>query len=756
MQNFSELVIKFRVVLISLFFLLTFIFIYSMRNLRVNPDLVSYLPESDEAVKLSREIGNKYGGNLTAVVVIESDDVFKPEVLREIYALTESLKYVDGVSYVTSLANIIDIRGSEEGIEIGRLIDASSIPRAREELESLKRYVLSKDIYKNIISRDARVALILCKLMDGVDKIKVAREIKKVVESSNISSRVYYGGLPFQMIDMNDLILSDLNILTPLVAIVVIVILFLSFKNLIGVVLPFIPVALSTIWTLGLMAILNIPLTIISNSIPVILTAVGSAYGIHVVNKFREDIPVVDPKEKSKLTLSRVGVAIILAGLTTIVGFLSFIFGSYLVMIKEFGIFTSLGVLFALIISITVIPAILSFLNPKKTDRRVAKVKRGYKWASYILNFISRLKYLVISLNLIIIALSSLGIFKISREVNILDYFKPETQIRRTEEMLRKNFGGSLPLYVVVKGDIQDPMVLQKMKEIENFLENFGDIHNSLSIVDVLEEMNYVMGEGRKIPDTREKVANLIFLIEGEEIFSQLVSPEKDEAIIQANVTYVSSKRIFEIVNGLEEYFSKINGFSVSVKQTGMPLIYKHLDDAIIKSQIQSLILALIFVFVIMSLQLGSVVGGMFGVLPVFLTIFVVYGFMGYAGIPLDIATVLIASVSIGMGIDYSIHFFNRLRYELMEGASVEQGLLKVLGTTGVAILINALSVSLGFLVLVFSSVIPLQRFGAMILLTMFLSAGATLVLLPAIILTFKPKFLVKLVKLKSKVEVVG
>lgn len=756
MQNFSELVIKFRVVLISLFFLLTFIFIYSMRNLRVNPDLVSYLPESDEAVKLSREIGNKYGGNLTAVVVIESDDVFKPEVLREIYALTESLKYVDGVSYVTSLANIIDIRGSEEGIEIGRLIDASSIPRAREELESLKRYVLSKDIYKNIISRDARVALILCKLMDGVDKIKVAREIKKVVESSNISSRVYYGGLPFQMIDMNDLILSDLNILTPLVAIVVIVILFLSFKNLIGVVLPFIPVALSTIWTLGLMAILNIPLTIISNSIPVILTAVGSAYGIHVVNKFREDISVVDPKEKSKLTLSRVGVAIILAGLTTIVGFLSFIFGSYLVMIKEFGIFTSLGVLFALIISITVIPAILSFLNPKKTDRRVAKVKRGYKWASYILNFISRLKYLVISLNLIIIALSSLGIFKISREVNILDYFKPETQIRRTEEMLRKNFGGSLPLYVVVKGDIQDPMVLQKMKEIENFLENFGDIHNSLSIVDVLEEMNYVMGEGRKIPDTREKVANLIFLIEGEEIFSQLVSPEKDEAIIQANVTYVSSKRIFEIVNGLEEYFSKINGFSVSVKQTGMPLIYKHLDDAIIKSQIQSLILALIFVFVIMSLQLGSVVGGMFGVLPVFLTIFVVYGFMGYAGIPLDIATVLIASVSIGMGIDYSIHFFNRLRYELMEGASIEQGLLKVLGTTGVAILINALSVSLGFLVLVFSSVIPLQRFGAMILLTMFLSAGATLVLLPAIILTFKPKFLVKLVKLKSKVEVVG
>jgi predicted RND superfamily exporter protein len=243
--------------------------------------------------------------------------------------------------------------------------------------------------------------------------------------------------------------------------------------------------------------------------------------------------------------------------------------------------------------------------------------------------------------------------------------------------------------------------------------------------------------------------------LKGEEIFSQLVSPEKDEAIIQANVTYVNSNRISEIVNGLESYFGKINGFDFSVKQTGMPLIYKHLDDAIIKSQIQSLIFALIFVFVIISFQLSSIVGGLLGIVPVSLTILVVYGFMGYAGIPLDIATVLIASVSIGMGIDYAIHFFNRLKMELKEGVSIEQGLSRVLGTTGVAILINALSVSLGFLVLVFSNVVPLQRFGVMILLTMVLSAGATLVLLPAIILIFKPRFLVKSLEIKLKEEVV-
>jgi predicted RND superfamily exporter protein len=754
MKKFSEFVIKFRVIFILLTLALTLLFVYSMKNLKINPDLVSYLPESDEAVKLSKYIGNKYGGNLTAVIAIESDDVFKPEVLTEIYALTESLKYVDGVSYVTSLANIIDIKGGEEGIEIGKLIDGNTIPRTTEESENLKRYVLSKDIYKNIVSRDGRVALILCKLMEGVDKIKVARDIKKVVESSNIKSKVYYGGLPFQMIDMNDLILNDLNTLTPLVAFVILVVLFLSFRSLKGVILPFLSVGLSTVWTLGLMAILNVPLTIISNSIPVILTAVGSAYGIHVINKYREDSWLINPVERSVTTLSEVGLAVVLAGVTTIAGFISFIFGSYLIMIREFGVFSALGVLFALVVSITFIPSVLSFFNVGKTDK-VDKVKVSKKWANFVVNLISRLRYPIIAFNLVLILVSIVGVIKINREVNILDYFKPEAQIRKTEEMLKKNFGGSLPLYVVVKGDIQDPNVLKKMKEVENFLESFGDVHNPLSIVDVIEEMNFVMGEGRDVPDTREKVSNLIFLIEGEEIFSQLVSSEKDEAIIQANVTYVNSNRISEIVNGLENYFGKINGFDFSVKQTGMPLIYKHLDDAIIKSQIQSLILALIFVFVIISFQLSSIIGGLLGIVPVSLTILVVYGFMGYAGIPLDIATVLIASVSIGMGIDYAIHFFNRLKMELKEGVSIEQGLSRVLGTTGVAILINALSVSLGFLVLVFSSVVPLQRFGVMILLTMVLSAGATLVLLPAIILTFKPRFLVKSLEIKLKEEVV-
>jgi len=727
-----------------------------MRNLKINSDFASYLPETDEAVKLARYIGNKYGGNLTAIVAIETDDVFNHKTLTEIYNLTEKLKYVDGVSYVTSLTNVIDIKGTDEGIEIGRLIN--EIPEDPQKLNELKSYVLSKDLYKNLISRDARVTLILCKLKDGVDKAEVAKKIKKEVEGEKINGKVYYGGLPFQMVDMNKLIIDDLKILTPFVGIVMILILLISFRNLRGVILPSLCVVMSIIWTLGLMSALNIPLTIISNSIPVILTAIGSAYGIHIVNKFREDINILHPKERAKVALSEIALPVFLAGITTIAGFLSFVSGSYLTMIKEFGIFTSIGVFFSLIISLTLIPSILSLLKHERKLGRVLETQGDRKFVVKITKMISRFRHFILIFTVLVVIFGTIGILKISREVSIIEYFKPETNVRATEEMLKRNFGGSLPLYILIKGDVQDPKILNEIKKVEDFLKNLEDVHNPQSIADIIEEMNYVMGEGRKLPETREKIANLMFLIENEEIFSQLVSPDKDEAIIQAMVTYASSNKVSNLVQKIQNYFNSIPDKEIDIKfeQTGMPLIYKHLDDAIIKSQIQSLIFALIFVFLIMILQMKTFLGGLIGIIPISLTIVVAYGFMGYYGIPLDIATVLIASVSLGMGIDYSIHFINRLKVEIKESYSFEEAISKVFETTGTAILINVFSVALGFTVLIFASVIPLQRFGIMILLTMFLSGGATLILLPALILTLKPRFLkksLKKVELETHVE---
>ncbi|MCK4825303.1 MMPL family transporter, partial [bacterium] len=194
---------------------------------------------------------------------------------------------LEGVSFVTSLANVIDIKSDEYGMEIGRLINEYELPETPEELQELKNYTLSKDMYRGrLVSEDATTTLIICKLQKEIDQVKTARQLKEIVNNSNLKEKVYFGGVPFQMIDLTDMILSDLFYLTPIIFLLISISLFLSFRTLRGVLLPLLSVSISTIWTLSIMSILQIPITVISDIIPVILIAVGSAYSIHVISKF--------------------------------------------------------------------------------------------------------------------------------------------------------------------------------------------------------------------------------------------------------------------------------------------------------------------------------------------------------------------------------------------------------------------------------------------------------------------------------------
>lgn len=748
MKKFSELVIKYRKIIIFITIFTTLVLGFFMKDLQINSDIISYLPESDPVVKLFNYIGEEYGGTSLAMVALETDDIFNKDTIERLSHLTSQFKVVEGVSYVTSLANVLDIRSDERGIEIGRLIDEYDLPQTSTELQNLKNYTLSKDMYRGkLISDDSEATLIICRLREGADTIKTAQLLKEIVEKSNIKEKVYYGGIPFQMIDISDIILSDLTFLIPLILFIMLISLFISFRTLRGIFLPIISVSISTIWTLGIMSILKIPFTAISDIIPVILIAVGSAYSIHVVSKFDEDIERNGDRIKQlENALSEVSIPVILAGITTIAGFIAFVFGSYLRMIREFGMFSSLGVLFALITSITFVPSLLSILPDKKkagfVNGNIKKEKGITRLMDKIGEWVLKNEKIIIVIGIVIVIASIVGIPRIERKVDMLDYFKPGSSIRLTEEIMENKFGGSIPIQILVKGDIQDPAVLTEMKKMEYFLESQGDVRNAQSIADLIEEMADAMGEEKAIPDSKAKVSNLWFLLEGEEIMSQLVNLDKTEAVIQATIVNVNTERIRNLVENIERFIEQTDTSIVTFSQTGMPAIYQHLDDSIARSQIQSLIIAIILIFICLTILLRSFVGGLIGLVPIGFTLLVVFGFMGFSGIPLDIATVLVGSISIGIGIDYSIHFVSRFREEFKKDKTELEALDKTLETTGKAILINVITVMMGFLVLILANVIPLRRFGILIAITMIGSGAGAITLLPAIILLTKAGFI--------------
>ncbi|MBU3928241.1 MAG: MMPL family transporter, partial [Bacteroidetes bacterium] len=329
----------------------------------INSDILSSLPDGDTAASLYKTIGTQFGGNDMGMIVLETDDVFKAEVIQHIKQITDSIKYTNGVSTVTSLTNILDIKSSEWGIEIGKLVDEYDLPVEQSQLDSLKNYVFSKEMYRGaVVSEDGTATAIMFTLLPEGDKQAVAKEIKDKIEALDLPETTYFGGLPMMMNDINDLIVADMVWLIPIVFIVIAIILLLSFKSFRGVLLPLLTAGLAVIWTIGLMTVTGYELTIISNIIPVVLLAVGSAYTIHVLNSINHN-KLADRKKALIQSLGYILVPVILAAVTTAIGFVSFVFGAYLTMIKDFGIFTAVGTLIALMLSVFFVPALISGLS---------------------------------------------------------------------------------------------------------------------------------------------------------------------------------------------------------------------------------------------------------------------------------------------------------------------------------------------------------------------------------------------------------
>ncbi|MBE0432681.1 RND family transporter [candidate division WOR-3 bacterium] len=745
--GFSKWVIEQRKYLILGALIITLVSGYFIRSIKVNPDFTSYLPKSDPVVRLFDHIGEEYGGNLLALIALEADDIFDAGVIRDIDRITRGLKTISGVSYVTSITNILDIRSDADGIEVSRLIDEYDLPETNEELDELKEYALAKEMYRGrLISEDATATLIICRLQPDADEAAIAQQIKTMIGQSAVSGQVYFGGMPFMMQDVSNMIIDDLKLLLPLVALLTALILYLGFRSPRGVLLPLIAVGISTTWTIGLMCALCVPVSLVSNIIPVILFAVGSAYSIHVISRLDEDPSAGDTSSsptQPAAYLSGVILPVILAAFTTMVGFLSFVFGSYLTTIREFGIFATLGVFFSCIISITLVPALASYMKPKKQRKRNGPDERTRgRVISKITAATLKHPLLTLALSLVLIVIALLGVPRIERNVDILDYFKPGTEVRRAENLMKEKFGGSTPVQILVKGDILEPEVLMAMKRFQEFLESHADISHAQSVADLVEEMSFVVGEGRAIPGSRAKIANLWFLLEGEEIVTQMVNPQMNEAIIQATVgSSLQTDRVKVIVDGINEYIAENNTTEYSFEQTGMPSIHYRLDENIKQSLVSSIVLATTAVFITVLLLLRSLRGGLIGLVPIAFSLLGIFGFMGILRIPLDIATVLVGGVSIGIGIDYSIHFLGRFRREQARMGNTRDALQQTLQTTGRAISINVIAVTAGFLVLLLANLVPLQRFGILVAITMLASGYGALLMLPAIIILTKPVF---------------
>ncbi len=313
MERYAEFVVRFRYLIILVVAAITAVMGYNLKNLEVNADVMSYLPEQDTAARLFNRIGETYGGNEMIIVGLETDHVFETDMLYLVKQVTDSIRSVPGIGYVTSLTNVLDIRGSEYGIETGRLVDEFDIPTGRDALDSLKAYTLSKDMYRgNLVSEDATATLVIGKILTGHNRTEVAGHIRDKLEGIPFEGNIYYGGMPVTLSELSRIIVSDISKVAPLAFVLISLVLLVGFRNFRGVFLPMLTVLIAAVWIMGLISMLGYQITLITNIIPVIILAVGSAYAIHVVNAVMAE-KQINPKRALQRAIAFIVVPVILA-----------------------------------------------------------------------------------------------------------------------------------------------------------------------------------------------------------------------------------------------------------------------------------------------------------------------------------------------------------------------------------------------------------------------------------------------------------
>ncbi len=649
------------------------------------------------------------------------------------------------------------------------------LPETEKDFAEYRKKILNNPAFRNgLYSMDdkgrIRALAMSMVLRPRKDHIEIFNYFTELIEKYNRSPvKLTRIGLPVIQKYIRDFMKKDLLRFMPLVILVVVLTFFLNFRTVRGVFLPTVSVLLGTFWTLGIMGLFKIPITLVVNMLPPLLIAVGSSYSIHIFNQYildRDEIEREGRKAGIINSMSHISVTVMLAALTTFVGFLTLTVNQ-VSSLRDFGIFAAFGTLLAMMISSALIPSalVLMKLVPFKKKEEKGKNRSVQK----ILEVFSRLSLNhskpVVLTAFLLIAVFSYGITKIRVETSPLFQFKKDSYIYKSDIRVGQLFNGSALVNLVIdsgkKNGVKDPEFLKLTEEIRKWIvkkenrENYLFLH-TLSFGDIIKRMHKAMNAEKpeyfSIPDRRSTIEDYLELYSGEDrnsdgrvdSFEQFVDPGYRYANILIRVGSLKDKLFSTAINarGQEKVREYLKNHPVAGKYrwhfVGETINFTVLSDLIVKGQILSVILTLLIVALVVFFLFKNWQVGLLALIPISTSIILVYGIMGYLNIPLDIPKALLAAIAIGIGVDDTIHMLKTIRHNLLSGYSIEESINLSYREAGMAIVYTSVALVLGFSVLLLSEFVPVFYLGWLVASTMVATTVSALLLLPAVIILFK------------------
>lgn len=720
-------------------------------------DYSKMLPEDDPIVAQYQRARDLFGGQslfLLAITAEEGGTIFHLPSLQKLYVLTEelrSLKEEGLVEEVLSPTNVKVVAGKEAALLVHPILPGP--PQTLADVELFRTKALAEAMVRdNLVLADGTGALILLRLSAALEdrediQARILGRLEELAQKYKGPEQIHISGDAAFLVYVNRYMRQDLALLLPVVVGVVVLVLFGSFRHVWGVLLPLAVVGVGLIWTMGLVGLTGHKLTMISTFLPVVLVAVGSAYGIHVVNEYLQRISSGVPKREAvQDTIREMFMPVLGAAVTTAAGFLTLL-SAFLIPTREFGLFSAFGVMTCFLLAVVMLPALFLVLP----EPGVRPTKLQMQSAQGVARLFSRRPGLVLLGVLFVLGLLSGGIPKLRVESDLTRYFREDSPVVQGLRTVDERFGGSQELSIVIdtgrRDGLKDPEVLRFMDGLQKFLEERPEVGATSSLVDLVKESYFTLrGDDPAfyaVPETSRAVAQVLLLYEmgGGEVTRSLTTRDFRVGRISARVRSVGLSGYDALLRAVEEFIVREKPASVADWQiTGSPSLYIQLSKKLIASQLTSLgtsFGAVGFVVAVLMLSLGA---GVLSLIPLLVAVAGNFGVMGYAGAHLDMATVMIASLTVGIGVDYAVHFLNRYRNKRRAGLPHAEALAETFRTSGRAIAVNALTLTLGFLVMLLSRFGALNTFGWLIAITMVTSMLGALLVLPAVLLWIPEK----------------
>lgn len=740
----------------------------------------AFMPAGHPAVVFRDTVKETFGLKDPLVVAVVNNGpqgVFNPESLALIKWLTDEIAELPGIDAdrVTSLASEKNIIGVPEGLQVEPFF--TDPPESQQEADEIRAAVTAFPLYSgNLIGQDGRATLIAAELLDEEQSQEAYRQLRALVDTAPIRNgeEIHVAGQGGVMGYLGQYVDTDAQRLSPLAAVIVVFVLFLCYRNLRGVLLPLLVIGGTLAVAMGAMAAAGKPIYTITNALPVVLIGIAVADSIHILGQYYDELslrPKASARELAVRTMMAMWRPVTITSFTTIAGFMGIYASSTMPPMEDFGLFATLGIATALIISMVAVPAGLTLLKPQmspalRAARRVSGTldakdepepaeSRGALLGRRVGRAVAQNPKIVLTLGLLVIAAGVAGLSQLRADEAPIDNFQVDEPIAVADRVINDLMNGTTTLDVVIETQEEeglfDPERLRRIEALQRYIEGLPNVSSSVSIVDYLKQMNQALFDNQadayQLPETADQVAQyfLLYSMSGDPTdFEEEVDYDYRLANLRVTMNSGLYSAETEVITALEDYLAReFNSADMTARLSGHVTVHYNWMNQLLSGHLTSVLISLLAVWIMSSLTFRSIIAGSLTLMPVAISVFLVYALMGAAGIRLAIGTSMSAAIAIGIGVDFAVHALDRLILLAGDRArSLDEAIEELFPTTGRALLFNFLTVFFGFGVLISSQVPGLIRFGSLVAVAVSAAFIASMTVLPALVKLLPPAFL--------------